>query len=134
MLFLLLTPWVNVLTSFLICRIAEKMYMGPVLVTSALHIVTDIDWFSSGGLDDFRSYDFLTSTLQGYRAEGPAPVKREKVNDGPAVPKLASADDVNRLLGVACKILFEAGRDYRWYRGATDSDDGVRGLPTLYEV
>lgn len=53
-----------------------------------------------------------------------APVKRQKVNDGPAVPVMALVTDLKWLPGVAGKTIDEVWRDYQWYSGIVNGDVG----------
>lgn len=45
------------------------MRVDPIHIALAFHCVTEVDWFSSSGFDDFVAYDFDTGTVQGYLAE-----------------------------------------------------------------
>lgn len=69
--------------------------MDLVVVILAFYRVSEIDWSSSGGSDDFISYDFATGTVQRYPAERIAPVKRHKNDDGPIMFVPTPALDVN---------------------------------------
>lgn len=70
------------------------------------------------------SYDFATGISQCYPAERIAPVERQTVDDGPTVPVMTPAIDVDWLPGIARKIISKADRDYQHYSGATDHDAG----------
>lgn len=100
--------------------------MDPVLFALLFHCVIEINWFSSGGSDDFLSDDFATGTVQGYLAEILAPVKRQNIDDGPAVLEFAPAIEVNWLPGVAGKAISDVDHDNRRYRVDIDSDEGLR--------
>lgn len=86
MLLRLPTSLANVLSQFSFYKIAKQMRMNRVFVALAFHRVTEIDWSSSGGSDDFPSYGFVARTVQCYPAERLAPVKRQKVDDSLVVP------------------------------------------------
>lgn len=78
----------------LLQRCREDLH-GPVLVVLATYGVGEIAWCSCRASDHFFAYDFASSTEQGYRAEKIAPVKRQNIDDGPVVPVIAPAVDVN---------------------------------------
>lgn len=86
----------------------------------------EIDWYSSIGLDGLFSYDFDLGSLQSYRAERFAPMKRQKNNDDYAVPILAPALDIHWPLSVAGNTISIAELVYRRYLGV--GYNGV-GLP-----
>lgn len=113
MLFPLQTLLVNIVSHFGFYRFAERMCMYLVLVAMAFQRVSEVNWPSCGGSDDFLSYDFSTVTVPGYPAEGFASIKRQKVGDGPMVPALTPADDVNWPPCVAHNMIYELERDCR---------------------
>lgn len=45
--------YVNILGRFELDNIVEKMHLDPVLLAFAFYCLTEIDWSSSGGPDDF---------------------------------------------------------------------------------
>lgn len=98
--------------------------MDLILVTLAFYRVTGIDWVSSVGSDDVIAYVFNTGSIQGYPAEKIVPVKRPNVDDGPVVPIMTTAVDVNRILGVQRKTISEVERHQQLYRGIVDDDAG----------
>lgn len=51
----------------------------------------------SGCSDYFVAYDIATDTVQGYPAKQIAPLKLQKVSEGPVVPVMAPAVDMNWL-------------------------------------
>lgn len=115
MLFRLATPLIDVLSQFGFSKTAEKIIIDSVLTALAFHRVTKVDWFSSGDPDDFLANDFPTSTMRDNSADSLAPVKRQKVDDGPVRPVLAPAADVEWLAGVTRKTIANVKRDYRRY-------------------
>lgn len=118
------TSLIHVLSNFAFYRNAEKMRIEPILVALGFRHVNEVDWSSSGGLDDFLSYRFVTGTVQGNAAEKTAPMKRLKVDDGSEVPEFIPAVDVDWLSSVACKTISKVEHDYRWYRCVSDGDEG----------
>lgn len=98
--------------------------MGLLLVPLSFHRVTEIDWSSSNGLEDFVSYDLATGSAQGYPAQQIAPLKSKTFDDGPVTMVKAPATDVNRLLDVIRRTISGVARDYQQYRGLTDDDTG----------
>lgn len=95
MLLLSTTSLVDILSHFWFYRNAKKMGKEPVLFALALHGVTDIYWFWSGGSNDFRSQNVVTGAMNGYLTEIIAPEKRQKLANGPVMAVLASCVDVN---------------------------------------
>lgn len=69
--------------------------MDPVLVPMAFHYMSEVDWSSSGGPNDFLSYYFATGTVKNYVVKRIAPVKRQNVDDGFLVSESTPAVDVN---------------------------------------
>lgn len=57
--------------------------------------MTNVDWSSSGGSEDFIVYDFSMGFVRVYLAENIAPVKRQEVDDGPMVPVMGLAIVLN---------------------------------------
>lgn len=68
--------------------------MDAMLVALAPHRVTEVDLFSSGVQMIFLC-TISTGTVQRYAAGRQAPVKHQKIVDGPVVPVFASAVDLN---------------------------------------
>lgn len=79
------------------------------------HRVRKVYWYSSSGLDDFRAYDFATSTIRGYPFKRPTLMKSQKVDICPNTPVLVPAVDSNSLLGVARKMISDVNCDNRRY-------------------
>lgn len=75
-------------------RIAEKMRMDAVLAALGLHR-EETEWYALGGSDDSLLYNFAKGTVQDYLGEKTAQVKRQQVYDGPILPVLSPAVDVN---------------------------------------
>lgn len=98
--------------------------MNPVLFSLAFYSVNGIELFLLGGLDDIYSYDFATRTLPAYSTERIEPVVRQKVDGGPVVLELSPAVHVNCLSGVVRRKIDKVEREYRWYLGASDVDEG----------
>lgn len=98
--------------------------MHPILVALLFHCVAKVDWSSSSGSHDFLLYDFATRTVQGNSAERIAPVKRQKVDDGPVVPEAAPTVDINWLPSVAHKTVSGVEGNYQQYHGISDGDEG----------
>lgn len=67
---------INVLSHFEFFEIDERVPMNPVLAALAFTRMTEIDWSSSRGPDEFVTYDFCTGTLRGYPAERLTPIRR----------------------------------------------------------
>lgn len=80
---------------FVFDKDAERMRLDPVFVAFAFHRVTEIDWYLCGGSDDFVSYDFAMGTANGYPAKRTEAMKRQKAVDGPVVPAMVPAIDIN---------------------------------------
>lgn len=123
MLFRWPTPLENILSYFGFYRIAESIFMDPVLVALVFHRETEVNWSWSGVSDDFLSYDFSTDIVRGYPAESITPVKSQKVTDGLVVPEFTPTVDVNWLPSMAGKTISEVERDYQRYRGVNDGDE-----------
>lgn len=79
--------------------------------------------FVSVGSNDFVFYCFDMSTVQGYPAERIAVVKRQKVDDGPVVPIMTPAVDVNWLSDLTPKATSKLERDYEQNRDMRDDDE-----------
>lgn len=62
MLFRLPTPLVNILSHFGFYKIAERMRIDSVLAALAFHRMTEVDWSSSEGPDEFVADNFATGT------------------------------------------------------------------------
>lgn len=86
---------VIVLSHSCFCRIAEKVHMDHMRTDLSFHRMNEVDWASSEGSEEYLAYDLITSTVCSYSAEGPAPVDRQMVDYGPAVPVSSSAVDVD---------------------------------------
>lgn len=67
--------------------------MGPVPVSLASHLTTDIEKYSSGGPTDFVGSKFSTADVSGYPAERLAPIKRLKT-DGIVLPVMSEGRSV----------------------------------------
>lgn len=65
--------------------------MDPVPVALPFYRMTEIDWSSFHGFEDFVPSDFDTSNVQGFPAEKTVPVKWQKVDDGSMVSVMAPA-------------------------------------------
>lgn len=122
MLFRLPTSLMHIVCHFGIYKGAWKMGMDPVLVGLASYRVTETGWSSSDRSDDFAYYCFATGIVHGYPAVNIAPVKRQKVDDGPFMAVMSPYIGVNWLRGVARKLIFEAERDYWQFRDEIDDD------------
>lgn len=99
--------------------------MDPAHVALSFHSVFKVDPSSSGGKDDFRSYDFTSGTVQGFQAGRIWSVQRLKIDDGPVVPYSAPIADVNWLLSVSIITISKVKRNYRPYRGINDHYEGT---------
>lgn len=77
------------------------------------------------GRDELVAYNLAMGTVCGYPAERLAPVKRQKIGDGPLMLVLPPAAEVNWFLNVTRKTLSGVGSDYRRYRSMVDDVCGV---------
>lgn len=98
------------------------MRMDLVLIALGFPRVAETERSSSGGSDAFFSHDFSTGFLQDWPAERIGRVKRKKNEDGPVMPELERAADLNWVFGVSCKTVSEVELDYWWYPFVTVCD------------
>lgn len=69
--------------------------------------------------------DFSTDTLQGYPAEGTAPLKWQKDSGVSMSTGLASAVEVNWVTGVTHKTISDIQCGHLRYRGVVDNGAGL---------
>lgn len=124
MLFQLQTHLMDIPSHFGLYKVAGRIRMEPVLVALAVHRVTETDWSSSGGSDDFISYDFTTVTVKAYWAEKTDLLRLQRVDDGHVVPLKKPAIDMHRLPVLTRRMTFKDGRDYQRYHAIFGDDAG----------
>lgn len=76
-------------------------------------------------MDDYLSYYVATGSVQGYLAEGYAPLKHRKADDGPVVAVRQPAVSVICLSAVVRRTVSDVERGYEHYRSPTDGDEGI---------
>lgn len=75
----------------------------------------------SGGLHDFAAYNIFTGDACSYHGKRLAPLKREKIDDGPLLPLIAPAVRVQYLPVTTRKKLFHVRGDYEIHIEAVDN-------------
>lgn len=87
--------------------------------------MNEVDWASPGGPEKFPANKFSTRTVHDYLPERHAPLKRQKLDECPAVPMFEPAVDLKQLPGVTRNTISDVDHDYWRYCGVVDSDGDI---------